>query len=261
MNTMPTPAALSAAMVRNRTCTSLAESGAVGSSMTITRARRDRARAISTSCCAPIPRLRTGRCGGRSRPTRASSARAFRSRIARRTKPSRPRGRCPRNTLSAIERSGTKLSSWWITTTPASSASRGRRGANGAPSSTISPSSGRQTPASTFISVLLPAPFSPTRPSTSPRWSVMPTRSSASTPGKRFEIARISRSGAMLGGLKLGGSVAAGHLVAPEAVILHLGAVYVGLGDEDVRPELVLGYILVAVQVLVNVGDRLRGHG
>ncbi|MGY4318693.1 hypothetical protein ACVWW1_008020 [Bradyrhizobium sp. JR3.5] len=47
----------------------------------------------------------------------------------------------------------------------------------------ITPALGAITPASTRISVDLPAPFSPIRPSTSPRQTRRLTSSSALTPG------------------------------------------------------------------------------
>ena len=59
-----------------------------------------------------------------------------------------------------------------------------------APSSKMSPLSGVCTPARIFMSVLLPAPFSPTTATTSPRASVSDTSSKASTPGKRLETER-----------------------------------------------------------------------
>ena len=51
------------------------------------------------------------------------------------------------------------------------------------PSVRIVPESGATTPPSTFISVDLPAPFSPTSPTTSPRATDRLTASSATTPG------------------------------------------------------------------------------
>src|SRR5271166_2528828 len=51
------------------------------------------------------------------------------------------------------------------------------------------------TPAMIFISVLLPAPFSPTIPCTSPPLSMKSTSASASTPPNDFEIPESSRIG------------------------------------------------------------------
>ena len=192
MNTSPTPAPRRVAMVANRILCSAAVRVAVGSSITITRACRDRARAISTSCCCAMPSCRTRVCGATVSPTRASSSFASRFSAARRIRPSRSRGRWPRKMFSATERSGTRLSSWWMTMMPASSESRGRFGRNGWPPRRISPRSAGNTPARIFISVDLPAPFSPTMPSTSPPSSEMLTSDRARTPGKPLEMSRIS---------------------------------------------------------------------
>ena len=51
------------------------------------------------------------------------------------------------------------------------------------PSMRIRPLVGATTPPSTFISVDLPAPFSPTRPMTSPGSTARLTSSRATTPG------------------------------------------------------------------------------
>src|SRR4051812_7366658 len=59
------------------------------------------------------------------------------------------------------------------------------------PSMKISPSSGSCAPPRIFISVLLPAPFSPMSASTSPGCSDSETPDSAVTPGKRLVIPRI----------------------------------------------------------------------
>src|SRR5205085_12406166 len=67
--------------------------------------------------------------------------------------------------------------------------------ATGSPSTRIWPTSGVCTPARIFISVLLPAPFSPLTASTSPRPSVRLTPVSALTPGKRLLTSRTSRRG------------------------------------------------------------------
>src|SRR5262249_43616895 len=57
------------------------------------------------------------------------------------------------------------------------------------------PLSGRCAPASTLMSVLLPAPFSPTRARTSPACSVRSTPRSASTPGNDLLIPSMCSSG------------------------------------------------------------------
>src|SRR6218665_2490428 len=65
-------------------------------------------------------------------------------------------------------------------------ASRGLRITNGLPLSVIAPASWRYAPVNSFISVDLPAPFSPIRPTISFGLISMLTSSRASTPGKRL---------------------------------------------------------------------------
>src|SRR6478609_7299913 len=66
-------------------------------------------------------------------------------------------------------------------------------------------------PDSSFINVDLPAPFSPTRASTSPRRSVRCMSCSALTPGKLLATPRTSNSGTPVGS---GASVVAGWVIA-----------------------------------------------
>src|SRR5262245_17923267 len=79
---------------------------------------------------------------------------------------------------------------------PAATASRGVASRIGVPSRTISPASGMTRPARMFISVDLPAPFSPRTPSTSLAASDSDTSSLATTPGKLFVTPRSSSRGA-----------------------------------------------------------------
>ena len=98
--------------------------------------------------------------------------------------------------LAATLRFSARFNSWWISETPSASASSTDRIGAGRPSTRISPESGGWMPARIFISVLLPAPFSPMTATTSPRPRVSPTPRSAFTPGKLFTRARASSSGA-----------------------------------------------------------------
>ena len=77
-------------------------------------------------------------------------------------------GSRPRKMLAATLSSGTRFSSWWMMAMPARSASRTVARRTGVPSIRISPSSAGWTPERIFISVDLPAPFSPMRAWTSP---------------------------------------------------------------------------------------------
>ena len=65
-------------------------------------------------------------------------------------------------------RVGTRARFWNTVSIPASRVVRAPASAHSLPSTRISPESGRATPEMIEISVLLPAPLSPTRPSTSP---------------------------------------------------------------------------------------------
>ena len=72
--------------------------------------------------------------------------------------------------LSRTLRFGARQSSWWMMEMPRSRASVEEEKATGSPSRMISPEVGRMTPERTFISVDLPAPFSPKSVVTWPRW-------------------------------------------------------------------------------------------
>src|ERR1700741_425870 len=56
----------------------------------------------------------------------------------------------------------------------------------------IWPESGRYSPDRMFMSVVLPAPFSPSRPRTLPRSAAIEILSLARTPGNRFVMSRSS---------------------------------------------------------------------
>ena len=98
----------------------------------------------------------------------------------------------PRNTFSAAESVGTRLSSCWTTAMPAWR--RALPAATLCPARTISPLSGRTSPARILTSVLLPAPFSPTSAMTSPTSSSKSTASSAWIVPYAFDIPVMRRS-------------------------------------------------------------------
>ena len=144
----------------------------VGSSRTSTRQPTATARAISTICCAAIgsvPATRVGpdAAGGCS----SASARAARSRIARRDRAGAAAARrlhAEEDVLGdrEVRRERQLLVDHRHARRGAPPAARPARTA--APSSFISPASGCSAPERTFMSVLLPAPFSPTSACTSP---------------------------------------------------------------------------------------------
>src|SRR3954470_12651374 len=80
--------------------------------------------------------------------------------------------------------------------TPRLIAAWGLPSRTGSPRQVISPASGWCAPASTLISVDLPAPFWPSRQWTSPARTSRSTPSSARTPGNALTIPRICSSGA-----------------------------------------------------------------
>ena len=156
-------------MTLNSTSTSDALSAEVGSSMIRMRASTDSARAISTSCCWPRRSSSTGVIGSIS--SSRSSIRIFVCRAS--SSKSMPNGRRnsrPRKMLSRTLRLGARLSSWWMMEMPLSRASTVDAKLTRRPSSSISPEVGVTTPDRIFISVDLPAPFSPNSVVTLPRW-------------------------------------------------------------------------------------------
>src|SRR5690606_15199008 len=128
---------------------------------------------------------------------RASFSSASRSSRLRSRTPQRVRGSAPSARFSATVMSGTVLSSWWMIAIPSAAASTGEEMVTGSPSMRIVPESGVWTPASTFISVDLPAPFSPMRAWTSPRRRSKSTPRRAGAPPKDLVMPSIATSDAM----------------------------------------------------------------
>jgi hypothetical protein len=85
--------------------------------------------------------------------------------------------------LSATLRFGNRFSSWNTIPIPCAAASAVLAKRTGLPSIRISPAVSCSTPAITFISVDLPAPFSPTSTFTAPIRTSKSTSSSARVPG------------------------------------------------------------------------------
>ncbi len=128
-----------------------------------------------------------------SRSSRAavSENRRFQSMVPRKL-----RGWRSRKMFSATVSSGMRLSSWWMIAMPARSASRVPVKRMTSPRTMILPSYDGcgHTPLSTFISVDLPAPFSPTSARTSPPRTSKSTPSRARTPGKSLTICSIFKT-------------------------------------------------------------------
>ena len=187
MKTMLRPSWRNRRRTPNSRSTSGGDSAEVGSSRMMMRAPENSTRAISTSCCTPIARSRMRRRGSISTPRRASCstglARSCDAIARNRTDPSAgcrerrsrpPKDRAPRSTPGE----------------PWRCQPRAHRVPTGTGSRDRPARSDRRTrhasPAMIFISVLLPAPFSPTRPWISPARSAKSTPRSASTPPKDF---------------------------------------------------------------------------
>ncbi len=102
---------------------SLSLSEAVGSSRIRSRTFFESALAISTSCCLPIPRSVTSVSGASFRPTRAKRSRVRAMASGQSITPKRDAASLPRKMFSAIDRSGTRASSWWMMMMPSASLS------------------------------------------------------------------------------------------------------------------------------------------
>src|SRR5215218_7529091 len=143
---------------------------------------------------------------------------------------------------------------------PARIASAGLDSVIGEPSTSMVPSSGRCTPYRIFISVDLPAPFSPTSACTVPRRTVMLTSWLATTPGKRLVIplsrtagAAVWTSGAVLtellvtaAGARRAGEAGRGAGRSGATLPRHPGPASRPLGrDLPVSGHIVLGTVIL----------------
>ena len=139
--------------------------------------------------------------GENATPSRSSTGRQ-RLRIAPRSTSPKRRGSRPRKTFSATVRLGDSASSWWMVTMPSARAAAGSGIATASPARRmLPPGSAWCTPARIFISVDLPAPFSPIRAWTSPAQAENVTPASARDGPNVLAIARISSSGTVPGAL------------------------------------------------------------
>ncbi len=165
---------------------------AVGSSRMSTRASRDSALMISTRCCTPTGMSSTIASGFTSNPNRSEIS--WTRRRARRAsmRPAPFTGSCPSATFSATVNTGTSMKCWCTMPMPAAIASPGPANCTGTSSTRICPSSGSYSPYSTFMSVLLPALFSPSRAWISPGSMTRSMWSLATRDPKTFVIPRSS---------------------------------------------------------------------
>ncbi len=152
--------------------------------------------AISTICWSAMDRPRAGRSGSRSTPSRRIRA-AVAARVALWSiRPRARRGLRPMKMFSAIDRSGKRVGSWWITAMPASRASRGAVEDDGLAVEQHLTGVRPVHPARVLISVDLPAPFSPARACTSPGSSSRETSRRARTAPKDLETPFSASTGA-----------------------------------------------------------------
>src|SRR5574341_438341 len=189
-----TPCAWSCRMVSKRIAASFKEMEAVGPSRSRIRACEERALAISIICFWAALKASTGDRGEMFSPIISMSSSASRFIFSISTKPSARSEICSSRMFSATVKVGTRLRSWWTTLIPATNASRGLRKRTSLPFNCMVPSSGRITPETILMRVLLPAPFSPNKACTSPWRSVSETQSRALTPGKLFEMSVSSNT-------------------------------------------------------------------
>src|ERR1700738_2317077 len=125
---------------------------------------------------------------------------------------------------------------------PARRASWGVRNWTVLPSRMISPESGWEAPARIFISVLLPAPFSPMKACTSPGQMLRLTLLRTRTPGKLLHIWRTSRIGRSL-------------LLGPAFVLVDIV-----FGDQVYRDEGKFLSRLFTIHTIVTNLDCFPGH-
>src|SRR6516162_7276134 len=129
---------------------------------------------------------------------------------------------------------------------PAARASRTERNRVWCPSSRKRPENSACTPAMIFINVLLPAPFSPTRPWISPAESAKSTPRSASTPPKALLMPSSSRRG----------EADSGMAGSDQEVILHpLHAGCVRLGHDRAVGDDAFGNALAALLAANHGGN------
>ena len=196
MKTTVSPCDVNHETVEKSASTSCGVSIVVGSSRMSTRTPRYRALRTSTFCWTPTESVRTRASRSRVMPYCAASCwTAARARFRRNhTAPSRPR-----ITFSRTVNCGTSSKCWCTIPIPRRSASRGALTWTGSPSTAIVPASARYRPLRMFISVVLPAPFSPSSAWISPRCSARSTPSRATTSPKRLTMPRMPTMGITTG--------------------------------------------------------------
>ena len=156
MSTTALPASAYPRIQRSNSVASVGASTAVGSSRMSNVTSRASAFTISQRCCAPTGKSCTQAVGSRTSPARAATSRT-RSAVCCGSNPPCP----PSAMFSATVILGTSVKCWCTMPMPCANASDGDRIVIGAPRQCISPCCARNSPKTTRMSVVLPAPFSP----------------------------------------------------------------------------------------------------
>ena len=141
--------------------------------------------AISTSCCWASDSRATGVVGENVAPSRSRNGWTALLQLVvvdQLQKAVLPRLAADEDVGGDV-RLSKRLSSWWTKAMPAAIDSATVSDECATPSISMVPRSGSITPPRIFIRVDLPAPFSPTRPMTSPGRTSMLKSASATTPG------------------------------------------------------------------------------
>ena len=187
MNSTAVPDALSARTTSNSRSTSAAESAAVGSSITMTRASSEIALPISTTCWSAMDSPRAIRAGSSWTPSRAKIAAASVAHGPPVDPPPGPERLAPDEHV--LRHGQVREQRRLLVDDRDAGRPRRRRAVQRdllARRPTSAPASGWYTPARILTSVDLPAPFSPTRACTSPGYSSIDPSSSACTAPNDF---------------------------------------------------------------------------
>lgn len=187
MNTTAPPAATKRRICASSAAARCPSSELVGSSSTTIAGGAPlwlNARAISTAWRAPSGRSPTIRPGGRCRPGNTVSIASVITAAQRRRQPKPVMSRCMMRAFSAMLKLGHSDPSWNTKRIDGCRAPN----ATVAPSTRMSPASGLTVPASTFISVDLPAPLWPTTARHSPAFNTRSTPRKARTAPKLLRM-------------------------------------------------------------------------
>jgi hypothetical protein len=107
--------------------------------------------------------------------------------------------------------------SWNMRSTPSRASASGRSPAMERPSRATRPASGTRWPLRMFRSVVLPEPFGPMRPTSSPSFTAKLARSTALRPLKDFTTLSTERHGMRCSYVAGAGAVGAGRGLRPRA--------------------------------------------